>query len=163
MRAALVIALKDLRQRLRDRTAIIVAVIAPFGLAAIFSTLIGGASAPLELAYAYADLDRSDLSTALRDDALGGLPAELGTVTDVDDREAARAAVDAGDVQAALIVPEGFGAAVTTGGGATLEIIGSTDAGFSTDILRSIAESFTAELEGVRLAVALTASKPLVD
>ena len=44
MRAALVIALKDLRQRLRDRTAIIVAVIAPFGLAAIFSTLIGGAS-----------------------------------------------------------------------------------------------------------------------
>jgi ABC-2 type transport system permease protein len=159
MRAALVIARKDLRQRLRDRTAIIVAVIAPFGLAAIFSTLIGGAAAPLELSYAFVDLDRSELSTALRDDALGGLPAELATVTDVGGRDAARAAVDAGDAQAALIVPQGFGAAVTSGGGATLEIIGSTDAGFSTDILRSIAESFTAELEGVRLAVALAAGE----
>jgi ABC-2 type transport system permease protein len=159
MRAALVIALKDLRQRLRDRTFLIVAVVAPFGLAAIFSTLIGGASAPLELSYAYADLDRSELSTALREGALGGIPAELGTVTDVDDREAARAAVDDGDAQAALIVPEGFGAAVTAGQGAELEIIGSTDAGFSTDILRSIAESFTAELEGVRLAVALAAGE----
>jgi ABC-2 type transport system permease protein len=159
MRAALVIALKDLRQRLRDRTFLIVAVVAPFGLAAIFSTLIGGASAPLELSYAYADLDRSELSTALREGALGGIPAELGTVADVDDREAARAAVDDGDAQAALIVPEGFGAAVTAGQGAELEIIGSTDAGFSTDILRSIAESFTAELEGVRLAVALAAGE----
>jgi ABC-2 type transport system permease protein len=159
MRAALVIATKDLRQRLRDRTFLIVAVVAPFGLAAIFSTLIGGASQPLELSYAYADLDRSELSTALREGALGGIPAELGTVTDVDDREAARAAVDSGDAQAALIVPEGFGAAVTAGQGAELEIIGSTDAGFSTDILRSIAESFSAELEGVRLAVALTAGE----
>jgi len=156
MRAALVIALKDLRQRLRDRTAIIVAVVAPFGLAAIFSTLIGGATQPIELAYAYADLDRSELSTALRDGPLAGIEeAGIASVAETDSAASAREAVDIGEVDAALIVPEGFGAAVTAGQGAELEIIGSTDAGFSTDILRSIAESFTTDVRGVQLAVAL--------
>ena len=156
MRAALVIAVKDLRQRLRDRTAIIVAVVAPFGLAAIFSTLIGGATQPIELAYAYADLDRSELSTALRDGPLAGIEeAGIASVAETDSAASAREAVDIGEVDAALIVPEGFGAAVTAGQGAELEIIGSTDAGFSTDILRSIAESFTTDVRGVQLAVAL--------
>ena len=160
MRAALVIALKDLRQRLRDRTFLIVAVIAPFGLAAIFSTLIGGASQPLELSYAYVDLDRSELSSALRDGPLAGIEqAGFASVAEADSADAAREAVDVGEVDAALIVPEGFGASVTSGQGAQLEIIGSIDAGFGTDILRSLAESFTAELEGVRLAVALTAGE----
>lgn len=160
MRAALVIARKDLRQRLRDRSAIIVAVIAPFGLAAIFSTLIGGVSQPLELSYAYADLDRSELSTALRDGPLAGIEdAGIASVAETDSAASAREAVDIGEVDAALVVPKGFGAAVTAGQGAELEIIGSTDAGFSTDILRSIVESFSAELEGVRLAVALTAAE----
>ena len=40
MTAAITIALKDLRQRMRDRTAIIMGVIAPFALAAMFSLLI---------------------------------------------------------------------------------------------------------------------------
>ena len=160
MRAALVIATKDLRQRLRDRTFLVVAVIAPFGLAAIFSTLLGGVNQPLELSYAVADLDRSALSSALRDGPLAGIEdAGIASVAETDSAASAREAVDIGEVDAALIVPEGFGAAVTSGQAAELEIIGSTDAGFSTDILRSIAESFTAELEGVRLAVALTAGE----
>ncbi|HSJ00558.1 MAG TPA: ABC transporter permease [Patescibacteria group bacterium] len=160
MRAALVIATKDLRQRLRDRTFLVVAVIAPFGLAAIFSTLLGGVNQPLELSYAVADLDRSELSSALRDGPLAGIEdAGIASVAETDSAASAREAVDIGEVDAALIVPEGFGAAVTSGQAAELEIIGSTDAGFSTDILRSIAESFTAELEGVRLAVALTAGE----
>jgi ABC-2 type transport system permease protein len=115
---------------------------------------------PLELGYAYADLDRSELSSALRDGPLAGIEdAGIASIAETDSAESAREAVDIGDVDAALIVPEGFGAAVTSGQGAELEIIGSTDAGFSTDILRSIAESFTAELEGVRLAVGLAAGE----
>ncbi len=158
MRAALVIALKDLRQRLRDRTFLIVAVIAPFGLAAIFSTLIGGVSQPLELSYAYVDLDDSELSLAIREGALARIEdAGIASIAETSSVASARTAVDAGDADAALIVPDGFGAAVTAGLGTELEIIGSTDAGFSTDILRSIAESFTAQLEAVRLAVALVA------
>ena len=156
MRAALIIAAKDLRQRLRDRTAIIVAVIAPFGLAAIFSTLLGGVEQPLDLRYAYADLDGTQLSQGLREGPLAGIEsAGFATVTVVEDRDAAHAAVEEGDAQSALIVPSGFESAVTAGAGAELEVIGSIDAGFATDILRSLAESYVAELEGVRLAVAL--------
>jgi ABC-2 type transport system permease protein len=156
VRAALIIAAKDLRQRLRDRTAIVIAVIAPFGLAAIFSTLLGGVEQPLELRYAYADLDGTQLSQGLREGPLAGIEsAGIATIIVVEDRDAAATAVDDADAQAALIVPSGFEAAVTAGGGAELEVIGSIDEGFATDILRSLAESYTAELEGVRLAVAL--------
>ena len=157
MHAALVIAAKDLRQRLRDRTAIIVAVIAPFGLAAIFSMLLGGVDGPLDLRYAYADLDGTELSAGLRDGPLAGIEsAGIATITAADDRDGARAAVDAGDADAALIVPAGYASAVTAGEGAALEVIGDTDAGLATDILRSLAESYTAQLDGVRLAVATT-------
>jgi ABC-2 type transport system permease protein len=156
MRAALLIAAKDLRQRLRDRSAIILAVVAPFGLAAIFSMLLGGVDQPLELRYAHADLDRTEISSGLREGPLAGIEAAgFAAVSSVDDREAARAAVDAGDVQAAIVVPAGFAQAVTSGARAELEVIGSIDAGLATDILRSLAESYVAELHGIRLAVAL--------
>ena len=41
MRHALTIAAKDLRRRLRDRTAILVALVLPLGLAWIFSLTLG--------------------------------------------------------------------------------------------------------------------------
>ena len=155
MRAALVIALKDLRQRVRDRTAIVVAVIAPFGLAAIFSMMLGGVSGDLELRYAVADLDGSDIAAGLTDGALAGIEqAGVATVDEVVDREAAQSAVDDGEADAALVIPAGFADAVTAGEAAELEIIGSIDASLGTDILRSLAESYIGELEGVRLAVA---------
>jgi ABC-2 type transport system permease protein len=155
MRAAIVIALKDLRQRVRNRTALVVAVIAPFGLAAIFSMLLGGGTGELDLQYAVADLDGSELSARLVDGPLAAIEeAEIATIGAVGDRDAAQAAVDDGDVDAALVIPAGFADAVTSGREAELEIIGSIDAGLGTDILRSISESYLAQLEGVRLAVA---------
>ncbi len=155
MRAALVIALKDLRQRVRDRTAIMVAVIAPFGLAAIFSMLLGGGTGDLDLQYSVVDLDGSELSAGLVNGPLAAIEdADIATIDQVGDRRAAQAAVDDGDADAALVIPAGFADAVTAGEAAELEIIGSIDAGLGTDILRSISESYLAELDGVRLAVA---------
>ena len=43
MRVAFLIAAKDLRQRLRDRSALLTAIVAPLGLAVIFSQLLAGA------------------------------------------------------------------------------------------------------------------------
>ena len=159
MRAALVIAAKDLRQRLRDRTAIVVAVIAPFGLAAIFSLLLGGTDTPISFTYAYADEDGSEISAALRTGALAGLEeAGIATITEVDDAEAARDAVDTDEADAALIVPSGFGSAVTGGTGAELEIVGATNAGFATQVLDAVANGYLAEVEGIRLSVATAAN-----
>jgi ABC-2 type transport system permease protein len=158
MRAALVIAWKDLRQRLRNRTAIIVAVVAPFGLAAIFSLLLGGTDQPISFTYAYADADGTDISSALRTGALTGLEdSGIATILDVDGADVARQAVDDEEADAALIVPEGFGAAVTSGSGAELEIVGATSAGFATQVLDAVANGYMAEVDGIRLSVATAA------
>jgi ABC-2 type transport system permease protein len=158
MRAALVIAAKDLRQRLRDRSAIILAIIAPFGLAAIFSLLLGGTDDPLGFTYAYHDADGSEISAGLRDGALAGLEdAGIATIVDADSSDAARQAVDLEEADAALIVPEGFGDAVTSGSGAEIEIVGATDAGFPTQVLDAVAVGYVAEIDGIRLSVATAA------
>lgn len=155
MRAALVIAAKDLRQRLRDRSALIVAVVAPFGLAAIFSLLLGGTDDPLSFTYAYHDGDGSEISAGLRDGALAGLEdAGIATVVEVDSPDAARQAVDDDEADAALIVPAGFGEAVASGSAAEIEIVGATDAGFATQVLDAVANGFAAEIDGIRISVA---------
>lgn len=158
MRAALVIAAKDLRQRLRDRSALIVAVVAPFGLAAIFSLLLGGVDAEIHFTYAYHDGDGSEISAGLRDGGLAGLEESgIATIVEADSAEGARDAVDLDEADAALIVPEGFGAAVTSGAGAELEIVGATDAGLATQVLDAVANGYVAEVDGVRLSVATAA------
>ena len=155
MRAALLIAAKDLRQRIRDRSALIVAVVAPFGLAAIFGLLLGGGAEGLDLRYAYADLDRSEVSEHLRGGPLAGIEdAGIATISEFDTEAAARDAVGAGQVDAALIVPSGFGASVASSDAAELQVIASTNAGFAADILRSLGQGYADELGAVRLSVA---------
>jgi ABC-2 type transport system permease protein len=153
-RAALRIAAKDLRQRVRDRSAIVVALIAPFGLAAIFGLLLGGEGDSLDLRYAYVDLDGTEISQGLRSGPLAAIEeAGVAAISQVQSEGAARAAVDAGEVDAALILPSGFGEAAQLGSAAALQIVASSDSGLAADILRSLAESYSHELEAVRLSV----------
>ena len=64
MRHAWTIAAKDLRRRLRDRSAILVALILPFGLAWIFSLTLGDVeSAGFDANYAVVDVDGGQLSS----------------------------------------------------------------------------------------------------
>lgn len=154
MRAALVIAAKDLRERIRDRSALIVAVIAPFGLAAIFS-LLPSSGGDLHVAFALVDSDDSPASTAFLSGPLDGIEeAGIASVVVLPDEAAARSAIESGDVDAAAIIGFGFGAAVQAGEPAAIDVIGDTNAGMATEILRSLATGYTAELEAVRLSVA---------
>ena len=66
MRHAWLICLKDLRQRLRDHTALIVAVIAPLALTALIGTSLSG-SQGIRMRLGIADLDGSPLSHAFVD------------------------------------------------------------------------------------------------
>jgi ABC-2 type transport system permease protein len=155
MRAAAIIAWKDLTARIRDRTAIIVAIVAPFGLAAIFSVVIPSGSDDLNLRIGYADLDDSPVSRPLRDGPLAGLEsAGVAAVVQLTDADAARAAVDQGDVDAAIVVPAGFGVDVQAGRGSQLEIIGDASGGTAVAVADAISEGFAARLEAIRLAVA---------
>lgn len=155
MRAALLIAAKDLRARLRDGTALIVAVVAPFGLAAILGTVIPAGDGSLDVRYAVADLDASPVSAAFSDGPLAGLAdAGIAEITDVADADAARAAVDDEEVDAAFVIPAGFGAALGGTNGTQIELITRADASIAGQIGRSVAERFAAELDAIRLSVA---------
>ena len=155
MRAALLIAAKDLRERIRDRTALIVAVIAPFGLAAILGTVIPSGDGSLDLRYGFADLDGSQASGAFRTGPLEGIAdAGIAEITELSGADAARAAVDAGDLDAAFVIPAGFGDAVQGTDGAEIELIVSADAAIAGQVGRAIGERFVAELDAIRLSVA---------
>jgi ABC-2 type transport system permease protein len=154
MRIALLVALKDLRQRLRDRTALLVAVVAPLGLAVIFSQLLAGATS-FGATYLYVDMDGGALAATFRDDVLGGF-ADGSTikVVDVATEAEALAAVEDRTADAAFIVPAGFTAAILAGQAATLEIVGARDAGISNEIARALAQRFGDGVTAVQLSVA---------
>lgn len=155
MRAALLIAAKDLRARIRDRTALIVAVVAPFGLAAILGTVIPGGDGSLDLRYAIADLDGSEVSSAFRSGPLEGIvDAGVAEIVEVADADAARAAVDGDDADAAFVIPAGFGEAFRDTDGAEMQLIIRADASIAGQIGRAIVDGFVAELDAIRLSVA---------
>ena len=159
MRSLLLIAGKDLRLRVRDRSAFIVGLIVPFGLAFIFSLILGNADeSPVDLNFGFVDLDGSGVAARFAD-ALEGIEADgLIDLTVLTDESSARAQLDAGDIGAAFIIPTGFGDSVEAGDAAAVEVIGDVNSPTSSAIASSIARSFAASIDGVRLAAATAAA-----
>ncbi|OLC58137.1 MAG: hypothetical protein AUH85_01430 [Chloroflexi bacterium 13_1_40CM_4_68_4] len=142
MRPALLLALKDLRQRLRDRSALIVAFIAPFGIAAIISLALGN-TGRFHATFAVADEDggpmaRAFIDTALRAPALASVvTVELAPTT-----EEARARTAAGKVNAALIIPAGFSDDIAAGRSARIQVLRNADSPIGGELAQSIASQF---------------------
>jgi ABC-2 type transport system permease protein len=158
MRSMFLIAGKDLRLRVRDRSAFIVGLIVPFGLAFIFSLILGDADeGPIDLNFGLVDLDGSSVAVQFAD-ALGGIEDEgLIDVELIDDEAAARALLDAGGIGAIFIIPAEFGAVVESGAATAVEVIGDVDRPTTSAVASSIARSFAASIDGVRLAAATAA------
>ena len=156
MRNAWTIALKDLRRRMRDRTAVLVALVLPFGLAWIFSlTLAGADEGGLEATYAVVS---QDAGGHLPDEFTGLLESldfvtlrEAGSVA-----EAERLAED-GDIDAAVVFPDGFTEQVQSGEGGEIEVIASPDSSIGSLVAVSLARSFGSSLDAVGLSVATVA------
>ncbi len=157
MRVALLVALKDLRQRLRDRSALLVSVAAPLGLAVIFSQLLAGATG-FRATYVVSDMDGGELARVLRQDVIGAFAdGDAIKVVDLATEAEARAAVDDGTADAAFLIPAGFTAAISAGQAATLDVVGAKDAGLATEIARALAQRFGDGVVAVQLAVATAA------
>jgi len=155
VRAAIDIALKDLRQKIRDRSALLISVVAPFALAALFSLILGGLDDDFHATWGYADLDGGEIAVALDAGPISALETE--GVVDVEryaSAEDARAAVEAGEVEAAIIVPDGFTAAAMSGGGGAVELVLDPDAVISGQVARSVLAGFASEIDAVQLSVA---------
>ena len=156
-RSMLLIAGKDLRLRLRDRSVFIIGLIAPAALAVIFTVVFGdalsGGGGGFHATYAYVDLDESDASRALSDvlDELGETDQfDIERLTSV---AAVESGIEADELSAAFVLPDGFEEGVSEGG-AMIEVIGNVDAPTGTGIATAIAEAFASSVERVTLTAA---------
>ncbi|MET9232240.1 ABC transporter permease [Lentzea sp. NPDC003310] len=158
MRHALLIAGRDLRERARDRTAYLLAVVLPLALAGIFTLILGNIGGDSELfRYVVADADRGEVSRTFTDDVLGRAAASGAIeVRAVASEQEARSLVGDGAATAAFLLPAGFTQDVLAGRAARIEVVGDVDAPTGTQVARSLAQSYTDRLAAVRVAVAAT-------
>lgn len=165
MNAAWTIAVKDLKQRVRDKSALIVGIIAPLALAAIFSFVFN----PIEdfefsANYVVVDQDGGPAARLFVDQVLGGITGD-GTV-EVDELatvEEARALVDveidpfATDVEsadAAFIIPTDFSASVASADPVSMEVMAGRGDQTAAGVAVAIAEQFASQLQTARVATA---------
>ncbi|HEV8373430.1 MAG TPA: ABC transporter permease, partial [Actinomycetota bacterium] len=152
MRATLLIAAKDLRQRLRDRSGLVIAFVAPFLLASIIGLAFGGDDG-FRATYAVADDDRGPLAAGFVDGVLAGPGlAEAVTFRRVGHSEA-RLLVDRGEADAAFLLPAGFSAAVQRGGPATITVLEAGESPVAGQVARSLADAYAAQLTATQLSV----------
>ena len=162
MRAALLIALKDLRQRVRDRSIFLWGLVAPVGLAAVFSLLLGpvAGGGSIRLSFGVADLDGGPAAAAFTGEVLGAV-ADAGLIEEVvvfGSSAEAEAAVADGRLDAAFVLPPGFSAAVFGGERSRIEVIGYVDSPIGAQVARAVAAGFAGEINGVATAVATVAA-----
>jgi ABC-2 type transport system permease protein len=160
VRSANRIALKDLKLRLRDRSAIILGVIAPLALAFILNLVFGDAfdtSGGLGLEYGLVDRDQSEISEGFTEIMVQLESEGILTLEMFGEPDTAEAAVEDGELDAYIHLEEGLGQAVLSGETATIEVVGSVDSPTSTQIAASIADSFAIGVDATGLAIATTA------
>jgi ABC-2 type transport system permease protein len=150
------IATKDLRRRLRDRTAVLVALVLPFGLAFIFSLTLGDVeNQSFEATYAVVDRDTTGHLPAEFTALLEGL--DFVTLREAATEDAAVSLADDGSIDAAIVLPEGFSEQVQAGRGGAIRVIAAADAQIASLVAESLATSFASNLDAVGLSVAVVA------
>lgn len=142
----------DLRQRIRDRSVIIFAVIVPLALMFVLDTVIGGAQeTEIEPMTVAASVPADDqVAGAL----VGVLPQMEGldiTVVQVD-AEQARAMAEDGSATIGLVVPEGFGEGLRTGEGRDVTVIEGDGAGLEAQILTSVLQGTVSRFNAAAVA-----------
>jgi ABC-2 type transport system permease protein len=156
MRATLLICGKDLKARLRDRSALLIGIVVPLALAFIFNAIFSGISGNSKaIALGVVNADRGAASARFVTGVLGAV-GRSGLIAIHREPTAARARALAakGTLDAVIIIPAGFSARVASQRPAAMQVIGNADAPISAEVARFIAEGYTADLNRVRLSVA---------
>jgi ABC-2 type transport system permease protein len=155
MRASALLLAKDLRSRLRDRSVLLFGLVVPLGLTVLFSGIFPDLD-DLQIVAAVLDEDGSEVAAGFVDGVLPALVEDGVIVLDEPppDAEAARTAMESGDLDAVWVIPAGFGEAVTAGRSAQLEVLVNPDRVLQGEVARGVAEAYTSRLETVALAAA---------
>ena len=164
MSATLLIAWKDLRQRARDRSMFVIALAVPLALAFIFSQILGGDDDTITFRYAFVDLDEGVTAQHFAERVL--VPLEdsgLVKLTLAESLEEGRDLAAHGSVSATFVLPPGFSAAVASGQGTQINVIGNVEAPIGTMVATSIAKSFASEVTVVQASVATVFASGIGD
>ena len=147
---------KDLRQRLRDRSVLLIAFVVPVGLALVFDLLFGGlAEGSLgDVELGVVDLDGGEVGRAFSEGFLPnvvGFLEEDGTtveITRAGSAEQARQGVEAGELDAAIVLPAGLTEALHDAAPAELEVVTHADRRLLGDVAQSLTDLFAQQAEG---------------
>ena len=142
MRQALIVCVKDLRQRLRDRTAILTAIVAPLALTLLMGSALGGSHGGSRMRLSVADLDHSELSTAFvafveRRSLQGKIHVEA-----VDSVAAAETMIREQRAECAVVMRAGFAEAVRRGDPPPAEILAARGEQFAMLATRGLLRDF---------------------
>ena len=157
---------KDLRQRFRDRSVLLLAFVVPIGLAVVFDLLFGGLTEGSlgDVDLGVVDLDGGEVGQAFTDGFLPqvvGFLEEDGTsvqITSVASVADARAAVEDGSLDATFVLPAGLTDALHQAQPAELQVLTHADRRLLGDVAMSLADMFTQRAEG-QLAAGVLAQR----
>lgn len=148
--------LYDLRQRIRDRSVIVFAIVVPLALISVFN-LVFGDTEEVELrpvtvvtvTPAGDDLAATIPEVLAQVDIPGlDITVEPGSATEARDR------VESGDAHLGLVVPEGFGADVQAGRAVTLEAVQGDAREIESQIVLSVVDGVLQQFEAASVAAA---------
>lgn len=160
MLAALRIAGKDLRLRIRDKSALILGILAPLVLSYIFFVVFGPATSGegIGLEYGLVDEDQSQISASFASILQGAANEGILELDTFGDRTSADASLEDGEIDAYFVIPSGLEQAVFTNRAATIDVVGDVDAPTSTQIAAAFAEQFSSGIAASQLAVVTAAT-----
>jgi ABC-2 type transport system permease protein len=158
MRVALVIAGRILRQRLRDRSAIIFAVITPLGLALAFGAVIPDFGSSFHTTVVVVDQDGGAAAQALVHGPLAGLvDAGIADIETVGTEADGRKAVSDDEAGAAVVIPAGFTEAIHNGTPTEIRILGGSHA-TAREVVRSTVARFANVVGAAQLTLQTVAA-----
>jgi ABC-2 type transport system permease protein len=156
VRPAWLITLKELRVQVRRRSLFVLGFVAPLSLAFVMNLVFGGIDdpdAPVTFDVGLVVLDDGDVADGFVAAVESIAETGLLDLREIDSEDAARSAVDDGDVGAVWVVPDGFSdGASSAEGGAVITVIADVDSPTTASVARSIADGFATRLGTGRMA-----------
>ena len=141
-----IMAVSDLRQRIRDRSVLIFALVVPIAIMIVFNLLFSGLGSseslkPITVRVAAEPDDRVAQGLIQALSAVDGLKV-TATLVALSSADALAADVESGSVTVGVVFPAGFDAAVRQGGSPKVELIEPGDGGLEPRVAGSIVSGY---------------------
>lgn len=127
---------------MRDRTAILTAIVAPLALTALMGAALGGGAGGIHMRLCVADLDHSELSSRLVSFVQRPSLHGMVQVLSADSIPAAEKMIRQDQAQCAVVMRPGFAHSITSGRPAPMEILAGPDQQFATQATRALVSDY---------------------